>query len=58
MSVASYATTEWMLDAVCLGIPDFTELPISEQVAAAVFDGRSPGECLRNLMGRAPASEG
>ena len=33
------------------------ELPISEQVAAAVFDGRSPAECLRNLMGRAPASE-
>jgi len=33
------------------------ELPISEQVAAAVFDGRAPAECMRNLMGRAPASE-
>ena len=33
MSVATYATTEWMLDAVCLGIPDFTELPIAEQVS-------------------------
>jgi glycerol-3-phosphate dehydrogenase (NAD(P)+) len=33
------------------------ELPISEQVAAAAFDGRSPEECLRSLMGRAPASE-
>lgn len=34
------------------------ELPISEQVAAAAFDGRPPAECLRNLMGRAPAAEG
>ena len=33
------------------------ELPISEQVAAAAFDGRSPAECLRNLMARAPAAE-
>ena len=33
------------------------ELPISEQVAAAAFDGRSPAECLRVLMSRAPASE-
>jgi glycerol-3-phosphate dehydrogenase (NAD(P)+) len=33
------------------------ELPISEQVAAAAFDGRPPAECLRSLMGRAPASE-
>ncbi|MFM9018946.1 MAG: NAD(P)H-dependent glycerol-3-phosphate dehydrogenase [Actinomycetota bacterium] len=34
------------------------ELPISEQVAAAAFDGRPPAECLRNLMARAPSSEG
>ena len=33
------------------------ELPISEQVAAAAFDGRSPEECLRSLMSRAPAAE-
>lgn len=33
------------------------ELPISEQVAAAAFDGRPPAECLRNLMARAPAAE-
>lgn len=33
------------------------ELPISEQVAAAAFEGRPPAECLRNLMMRAPASE-
>ena len=33
------------------------ELPISEQVAAAAFDGRSPADCLRSLMGRAPATE-
>lgn len=33
------------------------ELPISEQVGAAVFDGRPPAECLRYLMARAPASE-
>ena len=33
------------------------ELPISEQVAAAAFDGRAPAECLRALMSRAPASE-
>jgi glycerol-3-phosphate dehydrogenase (NAD(P)+) len=33
------------------------ELPISEQVAAAVFDDRPPEECLRVLMARAPASE-
>jgi len=34
------------------------ELPISEQVAAAAFEGRPPAECLRNLMARAPSSEG
>ena len=33
------------------------ELPISAQVAAAAFEGRSPAECLRALMSRAPASE-
>lgn len=33
------------------------ELPISEQVAAAAFEGRSPAECLRALMARAPAAE-
>jgi glycerol-3-phosphate dehydrogenase (NAD(P)+) len=33
------------------------ELPISEQVAAAAFEGRAPAECLRALMSRAPASE-
>jgi hypothetical protein len=33
------------------------ELPISEQVAAAAFDGRPPAECLRSLMARAPAAE-
>jgi glycerol-3-phosphate dehydrogenase (NAD(P)+) len=33
------------------------ELPISEQVAAAAFDGRPPADCLRYLMTRAPASE-
>ncbi|MDA3005494.1 MAG: NAD(P)-dependent glycerol-3-phosphate dehydrogenase, partial [Actinomycetota bacterium] len=33
------------------------ELPISEQVEAAVFEGRSPEECLRSLMSRAPANE-
>lgn len=33
MSVATYATTEWMLDAACLGIPDFTELPVADQVS-------------------------
>lgn len=33
------------------------ELPISEQVEAAVFEGRSPAECLKSLMSRAPASE-
>lgn len=33
------------------------ELPISEQVEAAVFAGRSPEECLRSLMSRAPANE-
>jgi len=33
------------------------ELPISEQVAAAVFDGRAPVECLKTLMARAPAAE-
>jgi len=33
------------------------ELPISEQVEAAAFDGRSPDECLQSLMSRAPASE-
>ena len=33
------------------------DLPISEQVAAAAFDGRPPAECLRNLMARAPAAE-
>ena len=33
------------------------ELPISAQVAAAAFEGRSPAEYLRALMSRAPASE-
>lgn len=33
------------------------ELPISEQVAAAAFDGRAPAECLKTLMARAPAAE-
>ena len=33
------------------------ELPISEQVEAAAFQGRPPAECLRFLMARAPASE-
>lgn len=33
------------------------ELPISEQVAAAAFDGRAPADCLRSLMSRAPATE-
>lgn len=33
------------------------ELPISEQVAAAAFDGRAPAECLRSLMARTPAAE-
>lgn len=33
------------------------ELPISEQVAAAAFEGRAPAECLRVLMSRAPAAE-
>ena len=33
------------------------ELPISAQVAAAAFEGRSPAECLHALMSRAPASE-
>ena len=33
------------------------ELPISEQVAAAAFEGRAPAECLRALMSRAPATE-
>lgn len=34
------------------------ELPISEQVAAAAFEGRSARECLEALMNRAPAVEG
>ena len=33
------------------------ELPISEQVAAAAFEGRAPADCLRALMSRAPAAE-
>jgi glycerol-3-phosphate dehydrogenase (NAD(P)+) len=33
------------------------ELPISEQVAAAAFDGTSAADCLETLMARAPAAE-
>ncbi|MEW6582175.1 MAG: NAD(P)H-dependent glycerol-3-phosphate dehydrogenase [Actinomycetota bacterium] len=33
------------------------ELPISEQVAAAAFDGRPAAACLEALMNRAPAVE-
>lgn len=33
------------------------ELPISDQVAAAIFEGRPVADCLMNLMGRAPAAE-
>jgi len=31
VSEVSFATTTWMLDAACAGIPDFTEAPTFEQ---------------------------
>ena len=33
------------------------ELPISQQVAAAAYEGRPVTECMEALMGRAPAAE-
>lgn len=31
MTTITYASTSWMLDAACAGIPDFTEAEVAEQ---------------------------
>lgn len=53
-TVEGLATVRALLvRARCEGV----ELPISDQVAAAAFEGRPAEECLGALMNRAPAAE-